>query len=446
MTFAEKMDQYLGKYCQLYKLSGIFRVTLKDEIIYQRNMGYADIEHKVPFDNSTIFTLYSMSKPFCVFGIMTLADKGLVDIYAHPSKYLPEAAAMDSRITIKHMMQHTSGLRDFIQERSIQDRYIDDPAPDMRRAVAEMAGKPLNFEPGTATRYTNINFTSLALIIENVSGMKYADYMLQNVFTPLGMKHTRIDQHSLVAERRARAYTIDGDDIVTTQRLNPEFFIGAGDVIADIEDVYRLNHAVKHKLLLSPESWKEILTPSDVGVFGLGCQVANWHDKTRIQHNGGSNGFRTLHLYVPEDDLDIILLSNFGFGDARWSLMNAVYAAFYGDAEQQAEAEAMDAGFIRENVHLLPDGFLPQRKPAITLTPEQEARILGTYDPCGERHPTTLTRRQDGTYCITCNGWQKFYCYPVSETVLASTNLDAAHQITYGEDGSVTLDGRPKIG
>lgn len=443
MTFAEKMDQYLDKYLELYKLSGIFRVTHKDEIIYQRCMGYADIEHKIPIDTSAVFTLYSMSKPFCCFAIMTLVDKGLINLDDHPGKYLPAAAGADSRITVRRLMNHTSGLRDFNQERVYESTFINDHNPDLRPHVAHMVSLPLNFEPGTATRYTNINFTILALIVETVSGMSYRDYMLQNVFTPMGMKHTQVDQLGLLADHRARGYGINGDTLVANDRLNPDSFMGAGDIISDIEDVYRLNTVMKHKQLLSEDSWKQILTPSDVGVFGLGCQVWDWHGKRRIQHNGGSHGFRTLHIWLPEDDLDIILLSNSGFGDARWSLTNAVYTAFYGDETVEAEATNMD--FI-ESVRVLPEGFLPQRKPAITLTPEQEARILGTYDPNGDNaNPVTLTKRPDGTYCITTDGWQQYWCYPISETVLASCNLDEAHKLAFAEDGTVTLNGWVKI-
>ena len=84
MTFAEKMDQYLDRYSSLYQFSGMFRVTQKDQIIYQRNVGFADREHKVPFTNDSVFTLYSMSKPFCVIAVMTLAEKGLVNLQDFP--------------------------------------------------------------------------------------------------------------------------------------------------------------------------------------------------------------------------------------------------------------------------------------------------------------------------------------------------------------------------
>ena len=445
MTFAEKMDQYLDRYCELYKFSGMFRVTLKDQIIYERNVGYADIEHKVPFSRDSVFSLYSMSKPFCVIGLLALADKGLVDIDDSPGKYLPEVKDIDPRITIRHLMYHMSGLQDFRQAKEIQNAYILQHRPDMRETVKWMVSQPMNFEPGTDTRYSNINFCILALIIENISGMRYADYMKQEVFAPLGMKNAQVDYLGLVAENRVQGYELNGSEIIATERSNPDFFIGAGDVIATIDDVYCLNHAIKYKKLLKPETWEQVLTPSPISIFGLGCRVLKRNGKIRIQHNGGSSGFRTLHVQLPDDDLDIILLSNFGFGEARGSLQNAVFTAFYDETAGQDETEGMDKGFIREGCRILPEGFLPARKPEFRLRPEWESMLLGSYAFPGEDRPTTFAKEGD-RYCITAEGWQKLYCYPVSETVFASLFLDEAYQITYDENGGVLLDGRTKIG
>lgn len=445
MTFAEKMDQYLDRYCELYKFSGMLRVTLQDQIIYERNVGYADYEHKIPFTRDSVFTLYSMSKPLCVIGLLALADQGLVNIDDQPGKYLPEVKDIDPRITVRHLMYHMSGLRDFNQLKEIYGQYSIRHRPDMREAVKRLVAHPLNFEPGTNTRYSNINFTILALIIENVSGMTYADYMAQKVFAPLGMKNARVDALGLIAKHRVRGYEINGDDLIAIERENPDSFLGAGDVIATLDDVYCLNLAIKHKKLLKPETWAQILTPSPISTFGLGCILQDWHGKKRIQHNGGSAGFRTLHIQLPEDDLDIILLSNFGFGNSRGSLSNAVYAAFYGETASQSEAVAMDKGYIRESAQLLPEGFLPERKPAVTLSAEWESKLLGSYLFPGEVRPTTFTKEGD-RYCMTSEGWQKFYCYPVSETVFASCHLDEAYSVSYDEHGGIQLIGRTKIG
>ena len=106
--------------------------------------------------------------------------------------------------------------------------------------------------------------------------------------------------------------------------------MGAGDINGDIHDVYCLNHAIKKQLLLSAETWNEILTPSPINDFGCGCSITMWHGKKRITHSGGHIGFRNLHIQLPEDDFDIILLSNCGTVDARDPLSEAVNEAYYG--------------------------------------------------------------------------------------------------------------------
>jgi hypothetical protein len=104
----------------------------------------------------------------------------------------------------------------------------------------------------------------------------------------------------------------------------------------------------------------------------------------------------------------------------------------------------MDKGFIQENYRTLPEGFLPERKSGIQLSAEQESKLLGIYAFPGEDRPTRFTK-EGNRYCIIREGWQKFYCYPISETVLASCYLDEAYTISYDEKGTVLLNGRPKI-
>jgi len=122
--------------------------------------------------------------------------------------------------------------------------------------------------------------------------------------------------------------------------------LGAADVVSTVEDVYCLNKAIKHKLLLSAESWDEILTPNPLNSMGLGCRVNEWYGKKRIVHNGGWNGFRTMHVQLPEDDFDIIVLSNSGWGNARRDIIEAVYSAYYGNSTLKSDVLEMDVGYI----------------------------------------------------------------------------------------------------
>ena len=114
-TACERLDCFIDKYYSLHQNSGYLRITLKDEIIYERAIGFSDIENKVEFTKDSMFTLYSLSKPFCAIGILKLKDRGLIDIDNHPSIYLPEAKGFDARVTIRQLLHHVGGMPDFVQ-------------------------------------------------------------------------------------------------------------------------------------------------------------------------------------------------------------------------------------------------------------------------------------------------------------------------------------------
>lgn len=342
--FKNMLDRFVTEYYAKNGNSGILRVTRKDTILYEGFLGFADREKRQPFSRESMFTLYSLSKPFLVIGLMKLREKGLIDIDRHPGCYVPEAGGFDSRVTLWHMLHHVSGLPDFSQTAHFPERYATGYPHELRQQLLELAKYPNEFAPGTKTMYANINMILCALAIENITGITYAEYMHREVFAPLGMATARVDSPNLVLPHRVTGYALSNGQI---QPVAPclNWMHGAGDIIGTVDDVYCLNKAIKHRLLLRPETWSEILRPFPGHSFSMGCRVTQWHGKERITHNGGHIGFRTLHIQLPEEDLDIIFLSNAAWGDARTDLAEAVYAAYFQETEE-AEVMQMDAGYI----------------------------------------------------------------------------------------------------
>lgn len=335
----------LQSFCDANQVSGVIRITCKDQILHAQSVGYACRETKTPFAPDSMFTLYSMSKPFCAMGLLLLADQGLVDIDAHPGKYLPEAAGFDSRITIRQLLQHTSGAPDFAPNPGYLAEYAPGYACKIRELLPILSGFPGFFEPGTGDRYSGIGYNISALIIENVTGMSYHDYMRKAVFDPLGAKTAVVDNEKLEIPNRVQGYRLVEGQICPTEKSH-SWMLGGGDIVGTVDDAYTLNHAVKHRLLLKPETWEQVLTPSPLNKKGLGCIVTKWHGKTRIQHNGGHIGFRTLHIYLPKDDFDIIFLSNSGYGDkdpnVRSEIAEIIYRAFFDASASSEKPLAMD--------------------------------------------------------------------------------------------------------
>lgn len=340
-----QMNEFLNHYCDTHMFSGSIRITCKDNILYQAFCGKADFEKNIPLNEQSVFSLYSLSKPFCAIGFLKLYDKGLVDIDVHPSTYLPEMKKFDEKVTLRHMLHHISGLPDFLQTKEFADKYINGPYHKLREHLQLLSEYPMLFEPGTGDRYANINFVALALIIENVSGLSYADYMRREVFEPLGMNSACIDEPGVYVPNRVKGYELRENQVVHIDRAI-DWMLGAGDILGTLNDVYCLNKAIKEGKLLRPETWQEALTPSPINHMGMGCTITDWHGKKRITHNGGHLGFRTLHVQLPEDDFDIILLSNTGFGDARNEIAEAIYSIYYGDDNSVETKVEMDKGYI----------------------------------------------------------------------------------------------------
>ncbi len=419
--FVSKMDAFINKYCHLYKFSGTLRVSHKGETIYKRHMGFADIEHKIPITDDSVFTIYSMSKPLCAIGFMKLFDRGLVSLDAHPGKYIPEAASLHPDLTYNHILRHVSGLPDFDDFPDLKFKYSSEKPFDIRGLIREIADRCTEDNKPGNERYANMNFALTALAIENVTGMAYADYMEKEVFRPLGMEDTLIDQNGLLIPNRVRGYDINGHRLESV-KIDFDYFLGSGDVASTVNDIYALSREMMNHSLLTDTAWENILTTVPGGAYGLGCTVTDWHGKKRITHNGGHNGFRTLHILLPEEKFDIILLSNSGYGNSRYTLSEAVYTAFYGADADEGTTVDMDAGYIRKTEQSGFDysGFIPKMPDRVPLTPDQEAKVLGD-------HGYFFMEKDGEDYCIIMRYYQRLCCRHIGGGKFMNTEIDETY-------------------
>lgn len=343
----EKLRDIIDSYAAEKGFSGVIRITMGDQILLDHAVGYEDAEQKIPFSEQSMFTFYSMSKPLCTFGVMRLADRGVLSLDAHPAEYLPMARGLHPDLTLRCLLNHTSGLPDFEQTKDFYERYGADESLDIRDLLPEMLSYPMEFAPSQGAKYANVNFVMCTMIIEALSGQCYDDYMKNEVFLPLGMKHARLDHPDTELPHRVVGYNRDESGRIFPVRRAYFGCLGAGDIVGRLEDAYCLYHAVRERKLLTDAAWSEILTPSPLNGMGLGCWVTPWHGTTRILHTGGHTGYRNLHAYLPQEDFDILLLSNYGFGRAREELSNEIYVCIFGEDDALSVRVQMDQGYIK---------------------------------------------------------------------------------------------------
>lgn len=434
----ERLDEWIDAYCALFPFSGTVSIQRGEEKLFERCEGYANLELGIPVTTRTRFRLYSLTKPFCAISLLLLYDRGLVDLDAHPSRYISEAAKLHPGITVRSLLNHSSGLPDFSESQEFVSQLQYELPVNPERLIGCLHDVPMHFEPGQWSFYCNFNFFLVSLIAERVSDRPYNEWMEQEVFTPLEMGTAKMDCSGLLIPDRASGYDINGEELVKAPLLNIDWMMGAGCGTGTAADVYRIHDAIKREKLLKKDTWGQVLTPSQGG-YGFGCTVSRWHGRLRYTHNGGFHGFRTLHIQLPEDDFDIILLSNYGFGNARIAFSEAIYSIYYGPEDEAGLQPEMDSGFARSSSHL--EGLKPHRPEPVSISPGLEEEYKGFYR---SRTQEALVSAKDGRWTILLNGRTVLPVYPCAKDMFFHTRIDESY--TFVRNGrEISLLGMDRI-
>ena len=437
--FAKRYDKWVDAYCKNFPFSGSICITKGDDVIYRRNIGLSNRELNVPIEDNTRFRLYSLTKPFTALGLLRLYEQGKVSLEAHPGEYLSEAVWLHPDITVRMLLDHSHGLPDFSRSGNHAVLSTKYPVSD-REMLDSIREIPMDFAPGTACNYTNTGFYLASMIIEAVSGLSFRDYMEKEVFAPLGMKTAVIDSAYRLISNRASGYDIDGDEIIAAPYLCADWMKGAGAAIGTVDDVYKLHVAAREKKFLKPETWDLVFTPNQ-GDFGLGCSVLQWHDKVRYQHNGGHLGFRTLHIQLPKDDFGIILLSNMGFGNARYAFSEAAYQLYYGAQDVQSSVIEMDKGFAISGV--VASSVLEPQRPE--YVPCDLDAYVGTYKN-DVNSITVVLATVNGVpgLCATYKNGRRLNMYSYGPDEFYNGTIDESYAFLKNENGKYFFLGMEK--
>ncbi|MBR2615400.1 MAG: beta-lactamase family protein [Clostridia bacterium] len=336
----ERLDRAIREYCEREQIGGVLRCARGDEVLYEASFGLANRETGEAFCPESVF--HSMTKPFCAIGFLRLVERGLVSLSDHPSKVIGEMAGVHPRLCFHHLLRHVSGLADPVQDGLFPEDTPSFSSEELRVLLPLVAKAPMHFEPGTAARYCNINFVLCAIAIENLTGMPFWDYMKREILDPLEMTALS-DRPGLIPPHRVQGYELRDGALVPVER-SYRWMLGAGDLLGRLSDAVTLARITRERLLLKNETWDTLVTPSPLNGMGMGCTVKPFYNKAQIRHNGGASGFRTLHVYLPEEDFDFILLSNSGFGNARRDIAAMINRHFFGSTRGVDDA-VMDAGY-----------------------------------------------------------------------------------------------------
>lgn len=291
------------------------------KIIYEKGYGLANIEENVSITPQSVFDIGSTSKQFTAASILLLEKQGKLSVNDDIRKYVPEIPDYGHKITILHLLNHTSGLRDYLTLFELAGINTDSVTTD-EDALAIIANqKALNFEPGSEWLYSNSGFFLLSVIGKRASGKPLAEFAAENIFAPLEMKNTvyRAD-HTLIVPNRALAY--DAKEKEGGYALNVSYFEQTGDgaVHTSVEDILKWDENFYSGKVGGKEFLAELQEPGKLNSgktldYAKGLFEGNYRGLQFVDHGGSWGGYRAQLLRFPEQHFSVACLCNVGNAD-----------------------------------------------------------------------------------------------------------------------------------
>jgi CubicO group peptidase (beta-lactamase class C family) len=286
-------------------------------LIYERGYGMANLEHHIPITPDTVFRIASVSKQFTAMSLLLLAQDGALSLDDDIRDYLPEMPDYGRRISLRHLMQHASGIRDYEGMTTLlgiadEDRYVEQ---EILELLARQ--KALNFAPGARYLYSNSGYVLLGEIVERVSGKALRQFVDERIFQPLGMHASRIrDDHTEIVEHRASGYAArEGGGF----RIAESYYdlVGDDSVFTTVRDLYRWDQNFYHQKVGGAQVAKAqhetlVLNDGRNMLYAAGLEIGAYGGLRFVSHSGSWVGFNAQLLRFPGQQFSVICLCNAG--------------------------------------------------------------------------------------------------------------------------------------
>jgi CubicO group peptidase (beta-lactamase class C family) len=403
-----RMEQIVQAYVPS-KFMGAVLVAQDGKVLLDKGYGFANLEWEVPNTPTTKFRLGSITKQFTAASILLLEERGKLKIEDPVKKYMPDAPSAWDKITIFHVLTHTSGIPSFTGFPDYESRESQAMTPE--KLVEWFRDRPLEFEPGTKWNYSNSGYILLGYLIEKISGQSYAEFVQQSIFTPLGMKDSGYDSNSAIIAHRAAGYAPGKGGPANAGFVHMSIPFSAGALYSTTEDLLRWEQGLFGGKVLKAESLVKMTTPFKQDyAFGLGVSTKNGHKM--IAHDGGIQGFNTSLAYFPDDKLVVAVLAN----------LNGPFAGqIAGNLAKVAHGEKV---------------VLPTERKEITVSTEILKKYVGTYE-LTPKFSLAITL-EDGQLISQGTNQGKVPMFAESETMFFLKLVDAQIEFEKNEKGEVT--------
>lgn len=316
-SLTEKIDRLFVSWDKQDSPGCALGIIQDGALIYARGYGMANLEYSIPITSKSIFRIGSTSKQFTAVCLALLEEEGKLSVDDSIRKYLPQMPEYAEEITIRHLIYHTSGIRDYLTLAAIAGIREDDYFSDQEVVDWLARQKELNFKPGEEHLYSNSGYFLLSQIVKATSGKSLREYAEEKIFQPLGMRHTHFhDDHTEIVKNRASGYAPKkGGGFVIAMTTLP--MIGDGGIFTSVEDLFLWDqNFYENKLGNRGRALiDEIQTPGALNngekldyAFGLG--VGEYKGLRIVSHGGAFVGFRAEMIRFPEQRFSVICLAN----------------------------------------------------------------------------------------------------------------------------------------
>lgn len=337
-----KIDQLMSIYRDSSP-GGVVAVMRDGKIVFVKGYGLANVEYNIPNTASTPYHLASVSKQFTAYAIVMLAKEGKLSLEDDIRKYIPNLADFGSTITLRHLLNHTSGLRDHWSLWAMSGGRMDDVIrqEDLIRLVERQ--RELNFAPGEEHLYSNTGYLLLSEVVSKVSGEKFSQWMHKHIFKPLGMNSTQIyDNHEKIVKGRAYSYYSSNEGLAKSVLSYANS--GATSLLTTAEDLalwlqnFKTGEVGGLSVIKNMQVQGVLNNGKEID-YALGIVIGEQGGLRKISHGGADAGFRTSLSYYPTINSGVIVLGNIASFPA-YSLANSVAETFFeSDMKAQANIE-----------------------------------------------------------------------------------------------------------
>jgi CubicO group peptidase (beta-lactamase class C family) len=323
---ALRIGELLKKYQEYGQFNGSVLVADHGTMIFKKGYGDANKEWNIPNTPDTKFRLGSITKQFTATLILQLVEQGKIRLDGKIVDYLPDyPKPMGEKITIHHLLTHTSGIPNYTNFPSFRGELSKVPSSP-ENFIKTFWNLPLEFEPGSKFNYSNSGYFLLGVIVEKVTGQSYARLLDERIFKPLGMANSGYDQGSPILPKRAAGYQKRGGTFVNAEHVDMSTPFSAGALYSTTDDLFLWDRALYTDKILSEKSKAAMfeprirtsLSPGSLDCYGYGWfigkqQIGSSSDSVfAISHGGSINGFNSLLDRIPQSQSLIVLLNNTG--------------------------------------------------------------------------------------------------------------------------------------